>query len=567
MNIRELLLIFHLEFMKSIYLIIVFSATTFLMIAQAIVPLSDIVSGMSRQDVIPDPLEGILSQDYVDVKSGSPVMENRTELFKFIGFYREGIALKNKCSATKKMFYKNQWEQEQAKRAILATLQQIGLKITSQAIVQYVKDFEFTDDEFANFSDNLIGNYCSKNITVISHKELKNNMLKMFKSESKVFDLPNIDENSLFPADLERWTNSISGKQQEFFVSVDLFRSFCSWGNDVANLRLMAPMVNDPFIMSYVFRNLTGKTTTWDQIDNSTKLINAKDSLRVACEGYICRSKNSNQFMKQFPRSWGSRSIMEELESIYCFDFRDARNNFNEPIVKLKKILDSRTLSDEIFLRSQMISLFTGVPDFFLNAGTFNEASEILKASFNSTWDRWAGKSIRKFSQDLMYEESLFVESVDRKFFYDNRKPQFKVIFDVNLGEFDKANQLIDKLSASINISLSKSFLKWARRDWKSNRRGAQREVVLSKLVKQLKFHIDDQLILKRNRFIIPPWEGDIGGIIAVELIEQLADYEGTFFNQDDAQNIEIPIEFRYGVFALKYIHERFLSKNNEINI
>jgi hypothetical protein len=63
-------------------------------------------------------------------------------------------------------------------KTVIATLQYIALDLTSRAIPQYAKYFEFNREEYVNMVDGLVGNYCSSNISVISKKELRNNLIK-----------------------------------------------------------------------------------------------------------------------------------------------------------------------------------------------------------------------------------------------------------------------------------------------------------------------------------------------------------------------------------------------------
>ena len=70
---------------------------------------------------------------------------------------------------------------------------------------------------------------------------------------------------------------------------------------------------------------------------------------------------------------------------------------------------------------------------------------------------------------------------------------------------------------------------------------------------------------IKKSKFIIPPWHGDIERLIATEVLDQFVLYQGHFYDELDEQEIAIPIEFRYGHFALKHIRYRFKSKKVEM--
>ena len=77
-------------------------------------------------------------------------------------------------------------------------------------------------------------------------------------------------------------------------------------------------------------------------------------------------------------------------------------------------------------------------------------SQEILRTSFDQTWDDWAKGQIKTQSRDLYYEELLAVELVEREMYFNPFKPDFKVVFDVNLGELDRANRIVGKIMCHV---------------------------------------------------------------------------------------------------------------------
>ncbi len=524
----------------------------------ALMPIEQLISSPYNVKHLSSPVESVFkNSSNVVVKQ----IEERRKLFDFIAFYREGDRLQRHCVRSTKPIYRSSWERVQKKRTILANLQYVALESVASALAQYAKDFEFSREQFRNMADGLVSNYCSKNTTIRSLKYLKADLISRFSSSDK-FSLPTIDNNPLFARTLTRWTDSRIAKEQEFLTTVNIFKSLCSWGNDVENLRLMVPLVNDPFIMAHVFRQMLSEKMVWDHVDNSISKAKDLSTPKVACVGYICRKKKNSEFVKLLPRALGSAPLEEELHNMYCNDFKNANFQIRDQIPQIKKLIDDLSLDERKFVRTQMIALITGVPDFFLNMDNYKEGRELLRSSLDDTWNEWADRNNRKYSSDLLYEESLYVEKVDRKHFFNRKEANFKVVLDVNLGEIDRTNEMVGKISADFRLNLTKDFMKWARDQWISVDGRDKRE----ELIRQFKMRIDDQLLLKRSRFIVPPWDGDLGRIVAIELIEQLGDYRGNYFHQSGHQTIEIPIQFRYGVFALKYIHYRFRSKDNDIS-
>ena len=164
------------------------------------------------------------------------------------------------------------------------------------------------------------------------------------------------------------------------------------------------------------------------------------------------------------------------------------------------------------------------------------------------------------FSNDLYFEESLIVKKLDRKNDFYNKKGGLKVVFEVTLGEFDNTIHSLDKIDVHFNLRMPKSFLGMMMKDWRKHSGDKKKR---KELIERFKIQIESQMGIFRNKFIIPPWDGDLGRLISIDLMDQLAEYQGEYFSDRTHKNVEIPIEFRYGVFALKYIHYRYRFKDN----
>ncbi|TDJ07673.1 MAG: hypothetical protein E2O68_03230 [Deltaproteobacteria bacterium] len=524
----------------------------------ALVPLESLVLGDLSEKY---KQEATTPLKYIFQARGKFKVEQKRSLAFYRGFIEEGENLSNFCKVDHEINYSNIWEKNEVKRSVMATLQYIGIDLMVRAIPAYAKYFEFTEEEFENLADNLVGNYCSKNISIISLKELKRNILLHFEKEQG-FALPNIVDNSLFPKKLREYNTIDQMKENEFVQSIKLFQSFCSWGSDVDDLRLLVPLFKNPVIMSFVTRQLTNKRFSWDPVNNEIGLKKENRTVQVLCRGLICRKVNWEVFKNDLPRSLGSRGIEADIKRLYCEEFKGADYVENGQEPKILKMIRGSTTADKTLLTAQFLALLTGIPDMFVRATKFNEAKEFLKYSFAASWDDWAKEFIKESGTDLYFEEPLTVELVTRDLYYHEFKPFFSVEFDVNQGEFDRTAEMLGKIDVSFTIKLGKNYLSWARDEWRSLSQYVDQERKNKILFKFVKV-IEDQVNDGRAKFLIPPWGGKLENIVAKELLNQLALYDGKFFKFPSNELITIPIKFNYAPFALKYIYFKFLLRQN----
>lgn len=519
-----------------------------------LVPIESAVMGKLNRDLQHDPLDFAFSSKNFDLKTDK---DFRISLKKQVGFISEGENLKNKCVLNEKIEYKNYWKKKQAISSVVSTLQYIGLDITTRAIGKYAKTFDFSEEDYQNLVHRLVNNYCSKNMTVISHKMLKDNLLDRFKNPDS-FNLPSTNSSPFFPESAKKWSESMSGREQEFEMTIKLFRSLCSWGGDHEDLRLMTMLLKNPFIMAYINRHLRAKDLEWDMFNDKIILVDSDHSVQVLCRDLICRKVEKLDFEREFPLSAGSSSLASDLERLYCQFFRDANYKISDIGPQIKKWIDKTTLEEEKFIPSQMISLLTNMPDLLLSSPSYKDFVEIAKGGISQTWTNWATKANEKNFQELFYEESLNIQLVDRSHYFYFMTPEFKVKLEVILGEIDKTFALNDKISFVYPIKLDKKFLKWVRLEYLNATNLELEEKVVAKFIE----HISDQVNKIQTRLLIAPWQTGIERIVALEILEQLKLYQGNYFNGFDSDNISIPVEFRYGLFALKYMNYRAKNTN-----
>lgn len=503
-----------------------------------------------------DPLEYIFERQ-TNLSQGVQGINRKKKLAYFRGFYEEGEKLKNYCNIKRKVKYTRFLEREETKRSVLATLQYLGIDLTVRAISSYAKELELSQGDYNNLVQNLMTNFCSKNITVISLSQLRKNLAIQFKSSESFFSLPSIKNNLFFPQSL----NELNGKKdrvlQEFLYTVKLFRSFCSWGNDSQNLRLLVPLVKHPSIMAFVIRQMTNKVLQWDIINNSNVLKKSKKTIQVWCEDYICRKVGSEKFKKTSWKAISSKSMESDLKKMYCEDFRESGYTYKNQEPRVKKIIEKKSLFEDQLMVSQMIALISGIPDFLIWSQTLDDGIELTRSSIERSWGKWAKEQNKSFNDEILFEESFVIEAVKKEFYFNNLVPKFGVKLDVNLGEFDRGVSMLGKLKTTFKIYLPKSFLGWLRESWKKSYSQNDRKK-MKNLRKILITHIKDQVENKKKLWPIPPWKKNLEILIAKELLKQLRTYRGEFFDSYGHDKVILPVDFYYGPFALKYLNYKF---------
>lgn len=534
---------------------------------QALIPIENLILGdlaryYSQEEQ--DPLNSVFKA--LEKSRQSSSQEKLFEAKERLAFYRsliqEGGNLVNSCSRSGEIEYATSYDKSQALRSIFAHLQYRGLDYTIRALAEYAHFFNFSKNEYQNLIQTMVGSSCSQNISVISLSQLKKNMMARFEDNS--YQLPNVENNPLFPSSLAQIINRDDAKKREMHHTLRLFRAFCSWGGLSDRPRLLTPLLKHPAVMSYLSLDMQGQAFSWDPTLNEVSKVKRSDKSAVACENLICRRVERSEFERRMPRMVGSPSLSNDLKRLYCEDFKDAKMDFEvEESQKISEVMKQTLQNNEgSMLATHFLALVTGFPDFLLQSQKWIQAKDVAEASVKRTWDEWASQQVANFSRDLYYEEPLTLELVDRELYFDPRAQNFEVQIDVNLGEFDRVNQKIGKLSAKFQIEISKPFLKWARSQWSLNTGDIKkrRESVRQKLEKT----IQDDVDRAREQFVIAPWSKNLERLIASELLSQLELSLGRGFSSSDREMLQIPIQLNFGAFALKYQHYRAQVEDNK---
>lgn len=529
--------------------------------AYALVPVEGILMGEARGDFQQDPLNYIFSDIYDKSQQG----ENK-KIKLYHSTFMSGANLNESCSLYgSSISYGSVWREKQARRSVVATLQYIGLDTMIKAIGSYARTLEMTEGDYNTLTINLVRNYCSKNISVFSLRNIEKSLKHYYSNPSQTI-IPSV-ENSPFATEAFKYrTEGARSRSREMDYAIKGFRSFCSWGGDVEDYRLLSAYLNNPFIMSFIIKNMAGVQDKFIEPEEKIQTVENESTVQVVCEDLICRNSSSEEFAAKFPLSVGSTGLRTDLTKLYCNHFRYQNFEINNTLPEVRQWIKESELEDPIFETNFFISLMTGVPDPFMGMENYHELPFMVKSSVDERWNRWAKEVLSIFSKDLMFEESLKIRAVPNHDPASLATKGFRLDFTVTLGEMDRMMNETDKLDLKFNLKLSKNYLRSLKTKWIH----LTNEVDLEgkkRLEKDIAEYLNIQLKKKEKLFSQQMWNEDFKRLIADELLEQVLNYQGPLFNSYQEEVFTIPVRFSYGVFALSYLRYRADVKSNRLRL
>lgn len=530
----------------------------------ALRPIEGIMMGDSIEKSS-DPLDYLFQRDHELKQKALSSYKNELALYR--GFIDEGRNLNRYCYdfSDKTIEYHSDWEKDQAMRSVMATLQYIGLDLSTRAIAQYAKKLEIDKESFQSLARNLSENKCSNNITVIGKRQIYKILMNYYEDQNFHFPLPTIDDNSLFPEKIRQKFSENKIQELHFEQTLELFQSLCSWGQDAHNARLMVPLLNHPMIMAFVIRQMSNTKLSWDDVENQIKFSQDTSTVKVSCENLICRRSTNSIFAEQFPRAIGSNRIETDLKKLYCSSFHNLNYLRNSDDEIISQLIKSRTEISDRKISGQFVSLITGIPSFLNGAKTSDEVVEFVKSSSEYQWNKWAKQQVQETKRELYYEEPLQLEVQNRKRFFRPTENQLEVKIDINMGELDRVYEDVGKLTVNGSIDLDQSFLVWARRNWLEF--GPKDQSKKEQLVDRFKLNLEKEVKILASNFRVTPWRGDLSQMIAYELLEQISSIPTSVFESQLKGKRNVKIQFNYSPFALRYFyHQNIVNERKKIN-
>ena len=97
----------------------------------------------------------------------------RGEVSQAYRFYQRATNLKNYCDAGGKISYLTEAQRRRGLKNFMASFRYFGLIKISSDISRLINELEFDDEKKSNLSNNLVDQYCSNNLSVISKRQLK----------------------------------------------------------------------------------------------------------------------------------------------------------------------------------------------------------------------------------------------------------------------------------------------------------------------------------------------------------------------------------------------------------
>lgn len=518
--------------------------------AFALVPVEGILLGEAVNEYQQDPLNFIFN----DIYDKSLVGET-TKVRLYQSTLKQGVFLQESCSLYPAPTYATSWQEKQAKRSMVSTVQYIGLDTSIKAIGAYADKLEMNEESYKRLTTNLVKNYCSKNITVFSIKRIEEALGFYYKNPLKKM-IPSVDSSTYATAYYKSVTESTLARSNEFDQAINNFKAFCSWGGDVVDYRLMSPYLKNNFVMSFMLRNMNGVQDKYDPTSQKVELVASPDTVQVLCNDLICRKVDSAQFKQKFPRSVGSTGLFTDLSKLYCHHFKQQDYSSVNTIPEVKSWIKKMELEDPIFETSFFISLMTGVPDAVFGVENYRDLPVVAKSSIDERWKSWANETLKYFSKDMLFEESLKIKAEPRRNNTALRTDGFLLDFSVTLGEMDRIVDDNDKLALRFDLKFSKNYLRHIRTKWIEYTNSIDAEG-RTRFRDELAARVEAQLKEKEKYFRQKMWNEDFSRLIVQELVGQLLAYKGPVFDSYQEEMFTVPVKFSYGVFALSYLRYR----------
>lgn len=515
----------------------------------ALVPVEGILMGEAQSDIQNDPLLAIFSEIYDKSQFG----ENK-KLKLYHATYSSGQNLNESCGYLGVPVYSTPWQEKQARRSVAATLQYIGLDTSIKAIGAYAKKLDVTPDNFKTLTNNLIKNYCSKNVTIFSLRNIEKS-LQYYYDNPQMTIIPSVESSPFATPQVKISTEKPNARSREFDLVIRNFRDFCSWGGDTDDYRMMTSYLSNRYIMAFVIKNLLGTQDKVDEKLQKVLTVNSPDTVQVGCTELICRKTTLENFKLKFPVTAGSTGIDTDLTKLYCHHFR-FQNAPQKTTPEVKAWIKAEELEDPIFNTSQFISLMSGVPDFFNGVESYVDIPLLVRSSVDDRWNQWARTVLNSFSRDLLYEESLKVKVEPRRDLAALGTEGFLIDFSITLGEMDRILKDNDKLGLTFDLKLSKNYIRQLRTKWSVLEKEADFEGQ-KQFKEEIGRYIALQIKSKEKLFTQKLWNDDFSKLIGEELLEQALTYRGNMFDSYQDQVLRVPVKFSYGLFAIAYLRYR----------
>ncbi|MDH4466436.1 MAG: hypothetical protein QE271_00140 [Bacteriovoracaceae bacterium] len=407
-------------------------------------------------------------------------------------------------------FYAKAYQERQIEKMFITTFQ----KLITQELKKnfYSLALKVSTNEWDQLVDQLkydVKNECRSSGLLFSPTYFLGGLLSSFhqKNNLHLFEhnelLKNINEEQ-----------RIKLHQTNLSLARQVFRDTCSWSGLVSESEVMNSYLSDPAIGLKTLKKLQ-----WDPRP-------------ILCSDEGCKEVSRSTWVATLPRPQERRSIQEDLQDYWCGNF------FTKRVATTPGFRWKVTFAGDLLLNHHdpFYLHLLGIP-------LVQQWEKKLQSSLNP----WAKEELLRSVQRQSWEEPLQVKLLSRdENFLDKKGLHVEIYY----GEFDRNFETFDKIFYQSKLVLNRQLLDWSMRLKYKKRVEVERTVSIN-IQAQLTQLSETYHFLK----YAPKLSQDLA-VWVMDNLEQILTHRGEL-NQNPI--IEIPMEFRAGIMALKLIHDRKL--------
>ncbi|MCY4643904.1 MAG: hypothetical protein OXB88_04745 [Bacteriovoracales bacterium] len=481
-----------------------------------------------------------------------------------LNYWKEGQNLSLRCSLYDMPKAPGKREKEKALRAMMSTWQLTGLDLTVSAIVEYAKALGREESARQRLYENLVGEYCSLDISWISRKGLKHSFQTRDQNGTG-FLLPGAFMPDFMP---DSFSGSGGPRKKEVLraelkQTIALFRSFCGWGGRVRHPGPLSAVLKDLPFAAHVLRAMGGVA-----LDGKRGRVIPKrpeEKLSLYCEDFICRRLAGEALAKR--RFWvGGDTGLRGIERLYCHELRFRPPHLGSKSPPLGPSWPGRETPQSLHLmHGQLSALVTGVPEPLLRVKKYGDLVNLMRSLYRIPWDGWAKDRLTHLAkpQNLLYDPhlTLSVLPVPPRL-PEKTKIDLKVRLLVAAGDFEGLFMEKAALKVLWKLRLPRGLLtlvKRKKREFPFLQDVEKMELAKGDLLELFKKHIEANIKAQEKTLPLPPLPANLGGtkaigeLVALELLKQLFKGSGAEKNSS-SKTATVSVEFLYGPLALRAI-------------
>ena len=446
----------------------------------------------------------------------------RGEASQAYRFYQRATNLKNYCDAGGKISYLTEAQRKRGLKSFMASFRYFGLIKISSDISKLINELEFEDEKKSNLSNNLVDQYCSNNLSVISKRQLKVYLKKIFTENNEKQSKEKTPGENLF--------SKFNIKENSLKRAIRNFRNFCSWTGQVDHLGLLADYLYSPlFIQRGLDYFFDSENTRYGEV--------------VACENNICR-KLKDDTGALFQRSISSTSIESDFRENYCKYF------YNKELIGKKNNSSIRAWqkADNQFEGALDLLYFlkvTGVGDNLLNNSTDSSTyNQVLESHLDQYFDTWALGQLNSSDNNFTYEEKISVKKIESR--------GDEILLDVNSGPADEVFEGFGRLILNVDLELRSKYIIWWRREFSqtSPKRTKKIQFLKNNLALNLNFEIERRM---NSVPIYKEINADLKRILLKYFYTELLELKSV--SKEGVNTFKVKLN--YSPFVLKKIYEK----------